>query len=374
MADRCLVVVAGTPDIHLPLYRALREELREPVVLIDGAPSDALHAELDALLRHHAEVWCIPANEIALNNLARTASRITDPANGLFIPGTASRPRRVQAVELSDKGTLHKLIADQQFSAFRTARTVCARLQALSSEEIGGLTYPIVVKPAAKDETDSFTRAYPAKIAVASDPTELSQVVDTLNTDPDRHWVFQEIVRGADISWCGSIMDGETAGYAIVPEIKSPRNDIGGTTTLARIEPAGSALEEAVRELASRIKLDGIFEIEFVQDGDSLTFFFEINPRPWLQIALVLELVPCPIVQYFKSKGFTARAGSQRRSTPPARWGSAARYMELNRGHVRLSLREFLLTAAHDVRFTRHFTWLEKARYSASLAKGVLWR
>jgi hypothetical protein len=119
--------------------------------------------------------------------------------------------------------------------------------------------------------------------------------------------------------------------------------------------------------LVRSLKLDGIFEIEFIRHNGHLYFPFEINPRPALQIALVLQQKRNIFTEYLRKKGFTLTGGksSERYRTM---WGSAWRYMELNKGKT-ISLPTLLKTVVHDVRYTVYFSHRQKIFYTFSLTK-----
>jgi hypothetical protein len=152
-------------------------------------------------------------------------------------------------------------------------------------------------------------------------------------------------------------------GYRVTSLIRSPRDRIGGTTTLARIGGVDEGLRAAVCELAGILRLDGIFEIEFIQHEGQYQFFDEVNPRPWLQVASVLGETSSIFTKYLETKGF--HAGGH--PLPPAEalpgWGSIERHLTLNRRGSGVARRGLMSTLRSDVRLGRFFSGSERFAY-----------
>jgi hypothetical protein len=351
--------------------------LREPVVVLPSAPGERALAEPVAALARLAaesEVWVLPSNESELVALDAAVHELpTTLSSSIRTPGTA-HDGRVRPCALTDKAGLDGLLGPSPLSFSRRLATWVWRP---GDELPAGVTYPLVLKPASKDKHDSFTAVYPAKLVVVASRAELYAIVDALpEACRGRTFVLQELGAGRAVSWCGWSTHGETGGHGIHAEIKTPLGQIGGTTTLARIEPSDERLSRAAAEICSRIDLDGVFEIEFLlDDTGALTFFCEINPRPWLQVALVLESAPNPFVEYFARNGFTRTSPRiYSAAEEPATWGSAAWYLRRTPADQSLSLRMLLRTLRHDVVFTEAFTLGEQLAYLGKLVPPLLGR
>jgi hypothetical protein len=370
--DKCITIIAGTEDIHRPLFQSLRACIKNPVHLIMSGNQENLCKSLSELLEK-SEVWVFPSNEITLNILhSLVRDRKINYVERLIIPGTSQTDKRLSSAELSNKGTLYSSLQDMEFLSFRKLETIVVSgndLQALSTT--GTLSLPVIIKPAEKDEADIFTRNFPAKIILIETAKDLLIAANILKKfGTDRMFIIQEVQQGLNISWYGYACSGHSYGYCIVPIVKSPSDSIGGTTTLAFIEEPDSHLTGAADELVRALKLDGIFEIEFIRHDGHLYFPFEINPRPALQIALVLQQKRNIFTEYLKEKGF-AFVGGKSSERCRTHWGSAWRYMELNKGE-NISLPILLKTAVHDVRYMDCFSYSEKIFYTLSLIKSFI--
>ena len=368
--DRTVAVLGGTLEVHRPLYRHLATCLEEAVLLIDGGVDDDELAEIFARLVRRGEAWVFPSNEIALNRAESVRKRLAPAcAERIVIPGSAWLGREVPAAELSDKRILHEALQGQSFAKLDVVRGAVVRWRGHVDdlEGIGGLDFPLVVKPTVKDAEDSFTRAFASKMVIVASFAELLRL---LSARPalflGRELIVQEFVRGVPMSWCGCIAPDRMEGHRVASVIRSPGNRAGGTATLARVARVDPALAAAVEELAERLQLDGIFEIEFIQRGDRYHFFCEINPRPWLQVAAVLGPESSVFTSYLERHGFHVLSRRMPETGSMGVWGSAHRYLSLNGGRRPPSLRELWHTLHSDVRLGRHFSGRERLLYLAS--------
>ena len=368
--DRTVAVLGGTLEVHRPLYRHLASCLEEPVLLIDSGVDDDELVEILARLVRQGRTWLFPSNEIALNRAESARRRLSAAdAERIVIPGSAWLDREVPAAELSDKRVLHEAFRGQLFTNLDVVpgAVVCWRGCIDDLDGIRGLGFPLVVKPTVKDAEDSFTRAFASKMVTVASFAEL---VALLSARPalflGRELILQEFARGVPVSWCGCIAPDRMEGYRIASVIRSPGDRVGGTATLARIAPVDPALSAAVEELAERLHLDGIFEIEFIQRGGRYHFFCEINPRPWLQVAAVLGPESSIFTSYLERHGFHVLSRRMPEAASIGIWGSAHRYLALNGGRRPPSLRDLFRTLHSDVRLGPHFSGRERLVYLAT--------
>lgn len=368
-ANRCVAILAGTEDIHQPLYVALSQTLEQPVFLLEAGDDTELRQRLIHLAQEF-EVWVFPSNEVTLNRAAAVLQQIPD-CDRLHLPGTAQQNRVYTAAELSDKAILAALRKGHDFQTFQPVTSHVLRLgdwQTLASLE--ALPFPLLLKPATKDATDAFTQVFPEKVLILNSVEHLKRLLQQeLAPFCDRQFILQSFIDGVPLSWCGYITRSSQAGHRIRAVVKSPVGSIGGTTTLATLEPMLPALDKAVSELASLLSLEGIFEIEFILKDDRLYFFDEINPRPWLQVGLLLHSSPNLFSEYLIQHGFTGTGRthlSKRRE-----WGSTNRYLLLNPRSA-IALNRLLQTLRSDIRYSRFFSLKQKLKYTRSLVKLLL--
>jgi len=371
MTDKCVAIIAGTRDIHQPLYLSLKRSLSNPVYLIEFLDHDSLIHQLTVLAKQY-EVWVFPSNEIMLNavHAAMNGSEIIE-SRRLRIPGTAYTDRAYSSVELSNKALMFSLLEGVQFKSIKKLKTQILCWNGNESQVIlpEGLSFPIIIKPAVKDKNDSFTKAFPAKIRIIETLDQLLRLIEQQrNLFYNREYLLQELAKGQNISWYGYVYAGHAHGYCIVPVIKSPVGSFGGTTTLARLKPTDAYLAAAIDELVRILNLDGIFEIEFDLCDGRPYFLYEINPRPILQVSLVLQQKSNIFVKYLLKQGFTPAPKQNNSTRLPEFWGSALRYLSLNAGK-NISLVTLFRTAIHDVHYTEYVDNKQKIFYTFSLAK-----
>lgn len=317
----------------------------------------------------------MPTNEISLNIAHDVVAEVNQSvAKRIHIPGTSSMFRHISAADLSDKSVLFQLLQGKVFRCMHTVKTFimhCDSRQDLHWIQ-ENICYPVAIKPATKDRLDRFSGVYPAKLAVARNSDELGLIIEQ-NVDlfHDTKIILQEVIYGDVISWCGYVANGGNDGYCIVPLVKSPAGNVGGTTTHAKLIETNPMIQSAVDEISSILRLDGIFEIEFIIQEDKLYFFYEINPRPILQVALLLAQERDIVTRYLISQGFTLSVFPMlpRKSRL---WSSTWRYLSLNESSGFL-LREFLLILCHDIYFGIYFSFLDKVKYIFVLV-GLLFR
>jgi len=373
--EKCVAVIMGTEDIHQPLYRSLKSALSNEVYLIQSHSRGRLRNELAALAERY-EVWVFASNEFGINVVheAVKGTGLIDVGK-VRIPGTAFLDRVYTSAEVCNKAILYSLLESCEFNTFRKVKTQIwcwngddGQLGILQ----GCVNFPVVIKPAAKDDRDSFTSVFPGKIVVLEDWQQLCHLVrEKRDLFCDKKLLLQELVKGVNVSWFGYACGGHAEGYWITAVVKSPVGSFGGTTTLARLERMDPRLSSAVDELVKVLNLDGIFEIEFILQGGKLHFFYEINPRPILQVALVLQQRRNIFVEYLSKKGFTLKSNYGNPQVLPNFWGSASRYLRLN-AKKQISPAILLRTAVHDVRYSKFFHHREKISYTFCLARLLL--
>lgn len=355
-----------------PLAYVLRACLRAPIFEFDIADAST---GLERLTAGH-KVFVIPVNEVALNHIGGLLDGHPSMADRLVMPGTAYLDgRTILPVELSDKGALYRLMGGLEFHRFKpVASALFAPEDSRAfAQLVQSFPLPVVIKPAIKDNEDGFTRLFPGKLLAISAVEQVGEVFERLRRHfPRSVFIIQAAIRGESVSWFGAAKEGKIlCGHGILAEAKSPASSHGGTTTLARIAPATSDLEDAARELAETLRLDGFFEIEFIRNRDGLYFFHEINPRPILQASLIVSQEMNPFIDYFLEQGVERLASNP--LTPATLWGSALRYLRLNRD-TRLNWRMLLNHLVHDTRFGPYHALTEKLRYMGSVVSHLLGR
>jgi len=370
-ATRQLAIVTGTDDIWVPLYRFLSRQLRNTVHLVDERES----AQLLPALARQAETWVLVSHERTLYALSEL---IGEPGGGggagIRLPGSARlEDRAYGAPELSNKAVWAELLSRLNCSRFRLAATTACSLESMTPALLSqrGIGYPAVIKPTDKDPQDSFTSLYRGKVAVAENAAGLERIRALLAPLGARTYIVQEFIEGAPVSWGGCIAHGVCQGFAFETIVKSPHGQRGGTSTLVRMVRPDPALQAATEELAGLCRLDGLFEIEFIRSGSGLVHFYEVNPRPWLQVSTLLQPSGSVLKGYLAAKGFDVvpeRGGGGGRSVM---WGSASRYLHLTTpGDA--SLASFLRTLRHDARLGSAYTLEERLQYLADVSRKAL--
>ena len=361
-----ILVVTGTSDIHLPLFRSLVKKCRGPVVLLEAQQVESLTQKL-ARQAETGDCLAIPGNEISLNRLVAAISRLPEPlrrrirvAGTCLMQGSISGPER-----LTDKEIATKLAAQAGLRSVRLVDGFEVDAPARSEwlrERLGTEAGAWAVKPATKDESDSFTRKYPGKVRLCHDLREIQCVLD----DPEfagRRFQIQRWIEGETISWAGSFDRGALlSGVEIRPLLKAPRGQPGGTTVLAVAEIPRPSIAEAAREMGVAMNLDGLFEIEFqVETASRVWFFGELNPRPWLQIPMILERDPDPLMDYLRVQGVVEEVAGRKGNPYPSRWGSVVRYIELNQKS--LGIFDLVRILFCEIRLSHWYTWRERGSF-----------
>lgn len=122
---------------------------------------------------------------------------------------------------------------------------------------------------------------------------ELSRVAvrEEIEADLDagRTWLAQPVlqpIEGFERSAC--VVRGGGILYAEVAEVlKFPVR--GGSACWVRTQPGSTLLRDATRQIVDALDLEGMAEIAFLAGPDGSPKLLEINPRPWLQLQLMLD-------------------------------------------------------------------------------------
>ncbi len=311
------------------------------------------------------EIWILPSNEITLLQAYNTLRELNlILCSHIHIPGTAYHFKKISALELSDKGLLFDLLSHYEFKSFELTKT-----QSYSFKDINNLNLsdgPHVLKLADKNLAEDFFRKYPEKIHFISSVEELYDLYEReKHFLGQRRFILQKYIQGEAVSWAGYCEGQIHEGVLIKSLIKSPVSHIGGTTTYAKKLPTTKRVDCIVSELVKELKLDGIFEIEFIQRGDSF-FLVEINPRPFLQIQLLIDHTPNLVTEYFRNKGFEIKKHSP--STSKVFWGSTMRYLKKDKIDF-INKTDLFHIFTHDVRFSSYFSIISKLKYIGQLIK-----
>lgn len=370
-SGKCVAIIAGTKEVCQPLYKSLKCSIIDPVYLIGTQSLKTLEHQLTELANEY-EVFVFPSNELALNSVYKAMNESGSmKSERIIIPGTAYTDRAYNSKELSNKAILLTMFEGMRFKHFKKLKTSILCMKGYESHISGiqNLKFPVILKPAAKDKHDSFTKVFPDKMQLIENYEQLLRLIKKhKNLLYNRKLLLQEFARGQNISWFGYIYKGRAQGYRIVAIVKSPVDSYGGTTTLAKLEFVDSDLAAAVNEIAISLNLEGIFEIEFILKDGHLYFFYEINPRPILQTSLLLQQYHNIFLEYLRNQGFIALDNNPNSKKKLKFWGSASRYLGLNAGK-KISIAILIRTIIYDVRYTNFFNLKEKIHYTFSLLK-----
>lgn len=362
---KCIAIIKGTSDVHLPLYRFLYSCLEEPIFLIACPLRGAdLCAHVESLTKEY-EVWIIPSNERTLN--ASTKDQFaTHPRIRYLSSASDSTGQFISPAQLSDKAFLSTILNNETFDSFIVASTKTLITEA-DYENLSPQDFPAILKPASKDGADSFTKSIPSKVIYVESLSDLYFLRQKyLSLFQSTRLILQEYIPGSDISWFGTIQEKSVHGFAIQSLVKSPTSQVGGTSTLVRSFQTPPKIQNAVEAMAEAWKLEGVFEIEFIQQKDALFFFHELNPRPILQTTLLLSQAAPSFLSFLSSKGFTPTKEFSIPLASSPYWSSTWRYMSLNAGWP-LSWSTFLRTLRHDVRFSSFYSHRERLQYCIQL-------
>lgn len=370
--QKLIIIISGTIDIHRPLYKFLQSRIAQPVILLGIENEQYFVLKLKELCKD-SDVYIFPSNEVTLNifyELMKKNEYLIE-SKKIKIPGEGILNNIVySSSDISNKATMYNILRNHTFKNFRVAQTEIITINNNIRLNFENREFPFVVKPVQKDINDSFTKIFPSKILIIKD---YEHFVNIIKKYPEifynRKFLIQELLKGSVISWCGYVKKDIFCGYKVKHLVKSPIGNIGGTTTFCSIEEVDKQFELAVEELLNFIQLDGIFEIEFILKNEILYFFHEINPRPWLQISLLLYQEPNILLEYLEKNGFSVN--KKKKEKRKIFWGSAIRYLDLNK-NKNISLRLLLKTLLHDIRLSQFFVLKERLNYIITIVKKYL--
>ena len=167
----------------------------------------------------------------------------------------------------------------------------------LARERIGA---DLVVKPALKPLSGDLNIEGGAKIFIPSPNESERDVLNTLRRawPISTKWIAQKRLKyhpkGEPVWWGVRLESGDTIGATAVDYRFYPQN--GGTAFWVGMEKI-DGIEDAAVNILEAAGLTGIFEVEFLLDDDQAWKMIEINPRPWLQVALSAR-AGLPLVYY----------------------------------------------------------------------------
>ncbi len=372
---QCIVILSGTKEIDRPLYQVLVSSLEDRVYLIQAKNLKLIAEELNLLLEKHI-VWVFPSNELVLNNLYKIINnKQINNLENLKIPGSATVNRTYNSQELSNKFILFSLLKEHDFTNLNKAKTLIVKINKYfnKTKYLQTIKWPVIIKPAIKDEEDSFTNFFPSKLIISKTKDEFLKAMEFIEKSYlNRKFMIQEIIEGINVSWCGYICAGESFGYQVTSLVKSPYTSYGGTTTLAKLDECEPQLQKSVDEIAKILNLDGIFEIEFIYTEQGLYFFYEINPRPWLQVSLLLHQEKNIFLEYLSKHNLTIKINKIETKIKKY-WGSAFRYLSLNeKNNTQIFLNVLLIILKYDIIYSLHFKIIVQIKYTLKLLEIII--
>ncbi|MDJ0749803.1 MAG: hypothetical protein QNJ11_09990 [Woeseiaceae bacterium] len=160
-------------------------------------------------------------------------------------------------------------------------------------ERFGG---DAIFKPALKPFNVVLSNENPKIVTRMTGETtaEVTARLDRLWSASPTAWVAQSRLdtRDGESDWWGARLEGITAGMTAVEYWKSPR--VGGSGCWVGQEDVPQ-LHDAAHAVLDALDFTGVAEMPFLPDPAGNFRLLEINPRPWLQVALP-EIAGMPLI------------------------------------------------------------------------------
>jgi hypothetical protein len=333
-------VVRTRPERYAPSSRAAAGVVDAPDPALD--PGGFVRELAAAAERLGAEV-VLPGSEDALVALA---GRQADFPAGATVGACSARTTELAV----DKCAIAGLAALAGLATPTPQASTVESLRAASAE----LQYPIVVKPARTKTADVDGRMKHARVKRVSAAAELDSALDAL---PDGNvlvepWLPGRLRAVAGVAWRGELV---CASHQVAHRIWPL--DLGGSAYAVTV-PADAALERGVGRLLALLGWSGVFQAQFLDDGERAVLI-DFNPRIYGSLALAVAAgvnLPAVWVEllrggrptasafrvgvHYRAEGNDARVflAHARRN----RWGSAAQVLVPRRRtvHALVSVRD----------------------------------
>jgi biotin carboxylase len=150
-----------------------------------------------------------------------------------------------------------------------------------SSEELGRLIWPAVVKPAEAVRADGDRLTRP-RGTIAADQDELDAAVPGLGGGP---LLVQPYLHGVGEGVFGYVNDDGVASLSAHRRVRmvNPHGSASSACMSIDVDPE---LESGVRSLIADLDWRGLFMIELLRDDAGIAWFMELNGRAWGSLAL----------------------------------------------------------------------------------------
>jgi predicted ATP-grasp superfamily ATP-dependent carboligase len=119
--------------------------------------------------------------------------------------------------------------------------------------------------------------------AVVGDAAALARVLPSFGDE----YVVQEHVTGPIIS-CAGVTTTERLLALVVSRYERTWPPEGGNVSASVVIEPPPGVADAVHQLLTRLRWEGIFEVEFVQRADGSLTAIDLNPRPYGSLALAV--------------------------------------------------------------------------------------
>jgi hypothetical protein len=305
------LILQGTVDIARPIYWGLRSKIipvyyiifdqdplaenisADSVIKIEGGNLDenSIKRIMERTGKYNKKLIVFPTNEISLNKSQPLATY--DDGKRFHIPGRIAYPRRMDAFGITNKDSFYEntsnLLSSLQSEKFKLAKSSILRKEDNLDHFASAIDYyPVTVKPARKNLSDSFMRSLKAKLLVALNPQELVTMCKALFKSFDIPFLVQEKIDcSEEFTWGGMRKKGYCLGAVQIERIKLPR--LGGTGVLTEIMD-NVEIEKLATDILNLLDFEGICEIGFLVKNNAAYFTFEMNPRGWLQVDILFSM------------------------------------------------------------------------------------
>jgi predicted ATP-grasp superfamily ATP-dependent carboligase len=262
-------VVRTRPERYAPSSRAAAGVIDAPDPAAD--PAGFAH-ELAAAAERLGAAAVLPGSEDALVALAGREALFTDGvAVGTCAPETVER-----AV---DKRAMFELAMQAGLEVPATRVTTVAALRATPET----LPYPVVVKPARTKLADVDGRMKHRRVKRVASHDELPSALESFG---DGAVLVEPCLPGRLRAVSGVAWDGELvcASHQVARRIWPL--DVGGSSYAVTIPP-DPGLESAVSRLVELLGWSGVFQAQFLDDGERAVLI-DFNPRIYGSLALAV--------------------------------------------------------------------------------------